>query len=225
MQSESNKLKDLYNARFQGSKELEIKNRIWDTLCRNFFQKYIPQDSVVADIASGYCEFINNIKAKEKFAIDLNPDVKNFANSDINIINDSVTNIKKALPQDYIDVFFISNFLEHLDSKEAISTLITDIRDIIKEKGKIIILQPNVKYVRGGRYWDFFDHKIPLTENALLELAEMNQLKVIKCIPKFLPYTTKSSMPKSPRIIWLYLKLMPLSSTIFGEQSFLVFEK
>lgn len=225
MTSESDKLKNLYSARFHGDKELEEKNRIWKILCKHFFQKYITTDSVVADIASGYCEFINNIQAKEKFAIDLNPDIKNYSDTSVHIVNDGVAKLKNVLPFDYIDIFFISNFLEHLNSKEQIIELISDIKEIIKEKGRIIILQPNIKYVKKGRYWDFFDHKIPLTENALIELAEMNNMKVIECIPKFLPYTTKSAMPKNPFLIWLYLKTMPLSSHFFGEQSLLIFEK
>jgi hypothetical protein len=196
---ESNKLKALYFARFHNSKELETKNKIWKVLCKSFFQNYIPEDAVVADIASGYCEFINNIKAKEKYAIDLNPDVSIFANADVKIVNRSVSALRECLPQDHIDVFFISNFLEHLNTKAEVGSLISDIAEIIKKNGKIIILQPNIKYVKRGRYWDFFDHKIPLTENSLIEVAEMNQLKVSKCIPKFLPYTTKSPCQKIPR--------------------------
>ncbi len=221
----SKDLQSLYNVRFNGDKELEVKNKIWKTLCDNFFNKYITNNDVVADIASGYCEFINNISAKEKYAIDLNPDVKYYAANDVKVMNENVENVKNIIPQNYIDVFFISNFLEHMNSREEISNLIVNVKELIKSGGRIIILQPNIKYVRGGRYWDFFDHKIPLTENAIMELAEMNDLEVVKCIPKFLPYTTKSSMPKSPKIIWLYLKLMPFSNGVFGEQSFIVLKK
>ena len=35
-------------------------------LHRLFFQKYIPEEETVLEIGAGYCEFINNIKAKKK---------------------------------------------------------------------------------------------------------------------------------------------------------------
>lgn len=90
--------------------------------------------------------------------------------------------------------------------------------------GKLIILTPNIKYVK-GKYWDFFDHITPITENSLIEILELNNFKIIKCQKKFIPYTTKSKLPQSDWIVWLYLKLMPFSSFFFGEQSLIVAQK
>jgi hypothetical protein len=85
-------------------------------------------------------------------------------------------------------------------------------------------LQPNIRYT-GAAYWDFIDHKIALTDRALIEAGEMCGLKVVRCIRKFLPYTTKSKFPQHPFLIWLYLKLMPVSGFFMGQQSFLILEK
>ena len=46
-------------------------------------QKYISKHSIVVDVACGYGEFINNIHASKKIAIDLNPDAKNYLMSDV----------------------------------------------------------------------------------------------------------------------------------------------
>lgn len=70
-------LKELYDNRF--SNVDRKRNAIWRILCTSFFQKFIPESHAVVDIAAGRCEFINNIKAAEKYAFDLNPAVTEFA--------------------------------------------------------------------------------------------------------------------------------------------------
>lgn len=222
---EQGQLKALYENRFNSDRELQMKSGIWETLCRQFFQKYIKNTDVVADVGAGYCEFINNIQAGKKYALDLNPDVAEYASQDVEVLNKPIDELDRVLGKGSIDVFFMSNFLEHLDSKQQIMDVVDSLKKLLKSKGRIMILQPNIKFVKRGRYWDFFDHKIPITDQALTELAGILDLAVIENIPKFLPYTTKNAMPKNKKIIWLYLKLMPMSNYFFGEQSFLVLQK
>jgi len=95
---------------------------------------------------------------------------------------------------------------------------------MLEEGGEVWILTPNIRYT-GAKYWDFYDHITPVTEKSLIEQAELAGYKVRICIPKFLPFTTKSRFPQAQWIVRLYLKLMPLSGKIFGEQSFLALSK
>lgn len=151
-----------------------------------------------------------------------------FANEDVIPFVGDLTEFSENGPIPHgnpaIDVIFISNFLEHLSSKEEILSLIEQVKNLLRQHGKIIILQPNIKYV-GGKYWDFFDHKTPLTDEALIELAHMLDLKVVKCVRKFLPYTTKGSLPTSAFLVRLYLLMMPVSGYVLGKQTYLVLEK
>ena len=78
----NDQLSDLYRIRF-AKETLPRKNAIWKILCSDFFSKYVKESDTVLDIACGYGEFINNIEAKEKLAIDLNPDAKGYLNKDI----------------------------------------------------------------------------------------------------------------------------------------------
>lgn len=220
-ENENEVLQNLYTARFQNG---DSKKSMWYTLCHCFFQKYIREESTIVDVAAGYCEFINNISAKEKIAFDLNPDVVKYADKDVKVINQNVMDISSVLEDNTIDYFFISNFLEHMNSKEDIIELIAILERKLKQGGKILILQPNIRYVKEA-YWDFIDHKMPLTEKALQEVAEMNNLQVETCIKKFLPYTTKSKLPKADWIIKLYIQLMPVSGLFFGKQTFMVLKK
>lgn len=52
-------LKQLYEYRFSRD-EVATKARIWEVLCKNFFNKYIDPADNILDIGAGYCDFINN---------------------------------------------------------------------------------------------------------------------------------------------------------------------
>ena len=73
MSAESEHLKVLYGNRF-GSEGIQRAD-LWEVLCRDFFQRWVPRDATVLDVAAGHCEFINNIEAGRRIAVDLNPDV------------------------------------------------------------------------------------------------------------------------------------------------------
>lgn len=214
-------LKALYKTRFS---ENDSKNSIWKVLCENFFQNFVDKNDTVVDIAAGYCEFINNIEAREKIAFDLNPDIKNMANNDVKCINESVEFILNFLDKESINVAFVSSFFEHLDRKEQIIEIMSNLHKVLKMGGKVLILQPNIKYVKEA-YWDFIDHKLPLTDSSLIEAGEMVGFKVFKNMPKFLPYTTKSKIPQFPSLVRLYLMFLPISSFFMGKQSFIILEK
>ncbi|MEC4813707.1 MAG: hypothetical protein SAK29_10625, partial [Scytonema sp. PMC 1069.18] len=78
-------LAKLYSNRFD-RRERQVKKKLWKVFIESFLQEYVGKNSTVLDIAGGYCEFINQIRAKEKYLIDLNPDSKKFANSDVNVL-------------------------------------------------------------------------------------------------------------------------------------------
>jgi ubiquinone/menaquinone biosynthesis C-methylase UbiE len=120
-------------------------------------------------------------------------------------------------------VIFISNFFEHISKDEIISTLNECKRMLKTGGGKIMILQPNVKYV-GASYWDFFDHHTPITDKSLKEALELVGFHVKKIIPRFLPYTTKSRIPQYTWLVRLYLYL-PFMWKIMGKQMLVLAEK
>ena len=66
-------LRRTYSIRFQGLEE--YRNKIWKILVENFFGRWIPVDSSVLDLGCGYGEFINNVTANERHAMDLNPEL------------------------------------------------------------------------------------------------------------------------------------------------------
>ena len=98
----------------------------------------------------------------------------------------------------------MSNYLEHLASADAVVSQLKVVRDVLRPGGRVIVLQPNIRLV-GGAYWDFLDHKTPLTERSLEEAAQTAGLETERLITRFLPYTTKSRFPQRGWLVRGYL--------------------
>jgi len=211
-------LKMLYGQRFTKA-ELARKHAIWEVLCKRFFQRYVDSSSTVVDIGAGYCEFINNIKAARKIAVDLNPDVQRFAAAEVQVMNASCTEISQIAPAS-VDVVFMSNFLEHLPSKQLVLDTFREAYRILRDGGKIIVLQPNIRFLP-GEYWDFFDHHTPLTDRSLVEGLQLAGFEADTVHPRFLPYTMKSRLPKAAWLVRLYLHI-PLAWRLLGKQALVI---
>ncbi|UPG95356.1 class I SAM-dependent methyltransferase [Luteibacter aegosomatissinici] len=211
-------LQTLYRGRFPEA-DLAKKNAIWRVICRTFLCRFVSTTDTVVDVGAGYCEFINNIDAASKIAVDLNPDVRRFASADVTVINESCTSIA-TLQAASVDVVFMSNFLEHLPDKQLVLDTFIEAHRILRAGGRILILQPNIRFV-GGEYWDFFDHHTPLTDRSLVEALQMTGFRVTTCIPQFLPYTTRSALPQHPLLVKLYLHV-PFIWRLLGKQAFVI---
>ena len=209
-------LQKTYHRRFEP--DLAFRQKMWQTLCREYFQQYIPLASRVMEIGAGYCEFINNIQAAEKLAVDLNPDTIRYATPQVRVILSNTTDLS-SIPDQYIDIAFASNFFEHLERADIVST-IRETRRVLRPGGKFIILQPNIRFSYRD-YWMFFDHITPIDDRGLAEALEVNGFTVVKTIARFLPYTTKSRLPKSIFLLKMYLRL-PLVWKFIGKQSLLI---
>jgi SAM-dependent methyltransferase len=214
-------LDKLYQQRFPDT-DLRQKNAIWKVLCDDFFQRHVKPSDTVVDIGAGYCEFINNISAAKKIAVDVNPDVSRFAAPDVRVINAPCTAIDQ-LAASSVDVVFMSNFLEHLPDKAAVLATLRESCRILRTGGSVIILQPNIRFLP-GEYWDFFDHHTPLTDRSLVEGLQLAGLSARVVYPRFLPYTTKSRLPKAAFLVRLYLRL-PLLWRLLGTQALVVATK
>jgi SAM-dependent methyltransferase len=211
----------LYRFRFRES-ERPQKMMIWKTLCRHFFQELIGRDQAVLDLACGYGEFINNIEAAKKYAVDLNPDAPRYLGPDVEF-HASPAHGMRDIPSDAVDVVFTSNFLEHLKSKEECDAVLAEVLRVLKPGGRFVVMGPNIRYL-AAEYWDFYDHYLPLSHLSLEEGLVQSGYEVVTIIPRFLPYTTRSALPQHPFLIALYLKL-PIFWPLVGKQFLVVGRK
>jgi SAM-dependent methyltransferase len=171
-------------------------------LCSSYFSRLIrPTDSVL-ELGAGYCHFINNIQAKERFAVDLWPEVTRCAVAPVKAHVGSVSDLG-FLPSGSIDVVFASNLFEHLSQQELASTL-KEVKRTLKPSGSIVIVQPNFRYAY-REYFDDYTHVAMYSHVSLSDFLRANDFQVVECQPKFLPLTVKSRFPIHPLLIQLYL--------------------
>jgi SAM-dependent methyltransferase len=216
MELDSGELQSLYQERF--SQESEQRQDIWAVLCADFFQRWVPESGSVLDLAAGHCEFVNNIRAARRIAVDLNPDVQARAGVGVQA-QVARSDALDFLADGELDVVFVSNFFEHV-SREVILSTLAEARRVLRPGGRLLILQPNVRYC-GRDYWQFFDHITPVDDRALTEALIAQGFDVVHNIPRFLPYTTKSRLPSGPALVRLYLRV-PLAWRVLGGQCFMV---
>lgn len=212
-------LEQLYKKRFAGKSA--YRQRVWQVLV-TYFARWIAPGSTVLDLGAGYCEFINQVAAAKKYAMDLNPDVRSQASSDVEILEQDCSE-PWAVPAGSLDAVFTSNFFEHLPTKAHLEQTLTEARRCLKEGGCLVALGPNIKYLP-GEYWDFFDHYLPLTEMSLTEVMEKCGFHVETSIARFLPYTMSHGREYPTWCLRAYLS-MPAAWQFFGKQFLVVARK
>lgn len=212
-------LQTVYRNRF--SENEKKRQVVWQVLTRDFFQQWVRPDDAVLDVGAGYCEFINNINAKTKYALDLNPTTASAAAAGVNVVSQDISE-PWQLADASVNVVFSSNFLEHLNSKDAVLHCLREARRVLKQDGTVILLGPNIRFCSTA-YWDFFDHHIPLSDRSIVEALQLSGFECTRVVDRFLPFTMQGNKPTHPFLITAYLK-MPFAWSIFGQQ-FLVIGK
>jgi ubiquinone/menaquinone biosynthesis C-methylase UbiE len=213
-------LKDVYDLRFDEA-DMAAKDAIWREL-GTFLQRYIRPDARVVDIACDVGYFIRNIHAGERWATDIR-DVGSSLPRDVRFVHASGLDLADVMPNDYFDIAFFSNYLEHLSSTEAVLQQLRVAFALLRPRGRVLILQPNIRLI-GGAYWDFIDHQTALTEKSLGEAATMAGFRTEHVIARFLPYTTKSRLPQHPLLVRAYLAFPPVR-WLLGKQTLYIGEK
>lgn len=175
--------------------------KVWRAITQ-YLQRFIGQDKVVFDLGCGYGDFINEIQAVKKYALDINPLVKNHLADGIKLIATPSTAIK-GIPKKSVDAVFSSNLLEHL-SYEQIDETMTKVRQILKDNGVLILIGPNFTYSYKN-YFDDYTHRTIFTHVSLPHLMQQYGFEPVKVMPKFLPLTLKSRLPKSYWLTQAYL--------------------
>lgn len=220
MDNKPKTLSDEYRIRFTKMEQYRID--VWKILCNDYFSRFVPPQAHVLDLGSGWGEFINNITAARKYAMDLNPDTRQHLSGEIRFMHQDCSQTWQIQPES-LDVVFSSNFLEHLPDKAHVERTMAEAYRCLRRGGVIILFGPNIKYVPGA-YWDFWDHFIPITELSLVELLKMKNFSILSSIPRFLPYSMSTGKRPPLFLVKLYLR-MPIVWPLFGKQFLVVGKK
>jgi 2-polyprenyl-3-methyl-5-hydroxy-6-metoxy-1,4-benzoquinol methylase len=210
----SQPLQELYEARFD-QREVVAKQAIWNEIAGHL-QRYVDPNRPVLDLACDQGHFVRAIRASERWATDIR-DMRSALPEDIRFVQSSGLDLIGAVPSGHFGTIFMSNYLEHLETPDAVVRQLKVARELLAPAGRVVVLQPNIRLV-GPRYWDFIDHKVALTERSLTEAAELAGLHTDKVITRFLPYSTKGRLPSAPALVRTYLAFPP-AWWLLGKQT------
>lgn len=192
---------------------MSSRRGVWSEVAR-YVARDVPRARRVIELGAGYCDFINAFAAESKLAFDLNPDMREFADADVDLrVADAV-----ALPDveaESVDLVFASNFLEHLDTRQ-LSQLLERVREVSSPRGKLVLLQPNFHRCQKS-YFDDPTHITIFTERSLPSYLEHHGFVVDKVVPGLLPFSMKSRAPKWPILVRAYLAspIRPLAAQMY----------
>ena len=210
----------IYAERFPAA-VMERRHAMWQEIAA-YLQRFVPRDSMVLDIGAGEGYLLASLEARERWAVDLRPPWEPLV-SRIRYVPGNGLEPDDSLPRGAFDRVFMSNYLEHLPSPDDVIRQFQVVHDLLRPGGRVIVLQPNVRYV-GGAYWDFIDHRVPLTHHSLEEAATLAGLHTVHTVVRFLPYTTRGRLPIDRRLVRWYLRV-PLAWRLMGRQTLYIAER
>jgi ubiquinone/menaquinone biosynthesis C-methylase UbiE len=184
-------------------KPVPARDRLWPILTRYLQDRFVPENSAVVDIGAGYCHFINNIRAREKHAVDISQAPLNHAARDV-ITHVSSCEYMPDLESRHFDFVFASNLLEHLERDQFVRTL-GEVRRVLKPGGRFLIIQPNFRYCYRA-YFDDYTHRQVFTDRSLSDSLAAEEFEVRKVIPRFLPYSVVTVPVDWAWLLKLYLR-------------------
>jgi SAM-dependent methyltransferase len=206
-----------YERRFASN--ADYRRKVWATLTRDVFQRYVPESGAVLELGCGWGEFINQIRAREKHGMDLNPEAAGRLASDVRFLQQDCS-ARWPLADNTLDAVFTSNFFEHLPDKASLAATLREAWRALRPGGRLVCLGPNIRYLPGA-YWDFWDHYLPLTDRSLVEGLELSGFSIERVVPRFLPYTMSQERTPPLWMLSLYLRL-PIVWPLFGRQFLVV---
>ena len=201
----------LYEYRFRGVDQAG-RQAVWREIAK-YVHGRMGAPRRVLDPAAGRGEFITAVPAAERWAVD------RVRQGDIEAagVRMIIADIMDAeLPQDYFDGVFLSNFLEHLPSQDAVAAVLGRLRGAMAPGGRIAVMGPNFRYC-AREYFDCADHTVALTHVSMAEHLYAAGFEVTTEIPRFLPYSFRGALPPSPALTGAYLRT-PVLWRLLGKQ-------
>jgi len=189
---------------------------LWRTLWHAFFSHRVPNNACVLDLGAGYGEFINNVAARQRIAIDSWPDFTVHLVRGVEGVTGDVADLS-MIEDGSVDFAFASNLFEHL-TQSHLALALSALKKKLAPAGTLTILQPNYRYAF-REYFDDYTHLTVWSHVSLADFLVANGFEIVELLPRFLPLTIKSRLPVWPFLIRAYLAL-PFKP--FGKQMLVV---
>lgn len=178
------------------------RDTVWKALWRYYFRHRVRPSDTVLDLGCGYGDFINNVVAKRRIALDLWPGFERHLDKDVEAVVAPVSDLSKIAGAS-VDFAFASNLFEHVAQDEFAAAL-ASLREKLSPDGSLTILQPNYRYAY-REYFDDYTHVSIYSHISLCDFLAANGFEPVEVRPRFLPLTVKSRLPTWSPLIGLYL--------------------
>lgn len=195
------------------------RKAVWRAIVEHLQRMFFPgREIAVVDLGCGYGDFVNLVKAHQRFAVDVE-DVSSYLESDIHFLHQDLTNLS-PIGDSAVEVVFSSNVFEHL-TKPQLNIVMSEVRRILKPGGLLILIQPNFRFCYRN-YFDDYTHETVFSDISLSDFIKSQGLEIRSVKPRFLPFSMKSLIPKSYFLTKIYLSL---GFPFIGKQMLVVAQK
>ncbi len=176
---------------------------VWNAVSR-YLQHFVSEEGALLDLGAGYGEFSRSIRARQKWALDVNAELVSHWGAEVRPLIQSALD-PLPLSAGSCGAVFASNFFEHFTIGECRSIL-AEVRRVLRPGGKLIAIQPNFR-LEPGRYFDDYTHVTAFTERGFADFLRSLGWEIVQIEGRFLPFSMKSRLPKWSWLVELYLAL------------------
>jgi SAM-dependent methyltransferase len=171
---------------------------VWRAIA-DYLSPWIPATGAVLEIGAGYCDWINQVHANRRVAVDIWPGVNQYAAAGVvATVLDAATGLR-TLGEAQFDTILASNVLEHFEP-DAVAAIVRDLFVLLRPGGRVVIVQPNFR-TSWRSYFDDYTHRAIFTDVSLPNLLRSGGFAIDRVEPRFIPYSMRDSFVK-PRF-WL----------------------
>jgi SAM-dependent methyltransferase len=163
---------------------------VWKVVA-DYLSAWIPPNAHVLEIGAGYCDWINNVVAARRVAVDIWPEMTRYAAAGVETRVLDISRDLATLGASSFDAVLASNILEHFEPGIAIS-VVEGICRSLTPGGRLIVVQPNFRYA-ASRYFDDYTHRSVFTDVSLPNLLRAHGFRIDRVQPRFLPYSMRGS--------------------------------
>ena len=177
---------------------------VWQAIAQHL-QSWIPTQAAVLEIGAGYCDWINNVKASRRVAIDIWPELPHHAAAGVEPIVLDIAKDLGTLNAGSFDTVLASNVFEHF-APDMVPIVVTGVVRMLKPGGRLLIVQPNFR-LAWRAYFDDYTHRSIFTDVSLPALLRAQGFSIDLVQPRFMPYSMRDSwLPITSWLVSLYLK-------------------
>jgi SAM-dependent methyltransferase len=177
---------------------------VWKVIAEHL-SAWVPPTARVLEIGAGYCNWINNVVAAGRVAVDIWPDMVRHAGNGVEALILDVSRELPTLGPAAFDVVLASNIFEHFESG-VVASVVDNVGRLLKPGGRLIVIQPNFRYA-AKHYFDDYTHRSVFTDVSLPNLLRAHGFAIDRVDPKFLPYSMRGTkLPIRPWTVRAYLR-------------------